>query len=272
MNPERPVTLIGSCFSDNIGNRAAEAGWNVCVNPCGTLFNPLSIARVITLACMEGDVAACHIARRLFLHDGRWRNWDFSTLFSDTSQEACTGQCRRAVETLRESLQTSQAVIITLGTAWIYRLHTGEPVANCHKMPENTFSRSLASVEDIVHTLSDMEETLLALNPELKIIYTLSPVRHLRDGMEGNSLSKATLRLAIHKMEKRGSGYFPSFEILTDDLRDYRFYADDLLHPSRAGIEYIWEKFTLRYLDDKGLDVLKHMESAMRRSRHRPLL
>ncbi len=268
LSPEHPLALIGSCFSDDIGARAEAAGWEVTANPCGTLFNPFSIARAVTLACSDDD---SELARRLFEHDGRWRSWDFSTLFSAAQKEDCLTLCARAAQKLRRAISVSQCLIVTLGTAWIYRLADGEPVANCHKMPEKHFTRSLAGVDETVEVLSEMAREVKGLNPDIKIILTLSPVRHLRDGMAGNSLSKATLRLAIHEMERRGSLYFPAFEILTDDLRDYRFYADDLLHPSSAGIEYIWQKFTTQYLTDDALRLLARKEAEARRARHRPL-
>ena len=245
LTPDKPLLFVGSCFSDNIGARAEKAGWETIVNPCGTLFNPFSIARAVKLACTDDQE---DIERRMFLHDGRWRSWDFSTLFSDPEQEACRTRCTLALRRLRQGLVNSQALLVTLGTARIYRLADGEPVANCHKMPERTFVRSLAGVEEIVAVLTEMTDTVRKVNPDITVIFTLSPVRHLRDGMAGNSLSKSVLRLAIAEMEKRQCRYFPAFEIMTDDLRDYRFYADDLLHPSLSGVEYIWEKFTTQYL------------------------
>lgn len=269
LTPEKPLLLMGSCFSDNIGARATEAGWETYANPCGTLFNPFSIARAVNLACTEDRE---EFDRRLFFHDSRWRSWDFSTLFSDPEREECRIRCMDALCRLRHGLMHSQALVVTLGTAWIYRLADGEPVTNCHKMPEQTFIRSLAGVEETLNVLTEMIETVRRVNPDMTIIFTVSPVRHLRDGMAGNSLSKSVLRLAIAEMEQRRCHYFPAFEIMTDDLRDYRFYADDLLHPSPAGVEYIWEKFTLQYLSEEGLRILKRKEADARRSRHRPLL
>ncbi|MDE7160758.1 MAG: GSCFA domain-containing protein [Muribaculaceae bacterium] len=269
LTPERPMVLMGSCFSDNIGTRATQAGWEVYVNPCGTLFNPFSIARVVRLACTQDRQ---DMERRLFEHDGRWRSWDFSTLFSAPERRDCNERCCEALGRLREGLARAQAIIVTLGTAWIYRLADGEAVANCHKMPDRNFMRSLGSVEEITDALTRLSDNVRRFNPDIRIIFTLSPVRHLRDGMAGNSLSKSTLRLSIAEMEKRGCLYFPAFEIMTDDLRDYRFYADDLLHPSQAGVEYIWEKFTAQYLDEEGFRLLAKKEAEARRTRHRPLL
>lgn len=272
LDPGRPVVFIGSCFSDNIGGRMAESGWQTTVNPCGTLFNPFSIARCLRLAAMPDDVLETELGRRIFEADGLWRSWDFSTLFADRDRGGCLAKCREAAVRLRSAVAEAQAVIVTAGTARIYRFEE-EPVANCHKQPEHLFTRVLETTDRCAVQLREAAADVAALNPEARLILTLSPVRHLRDGMAGNNLSKATLRLAMEELVADGTAlYFPAFEILTDDLRDYRFYADDLLHPSTAAIEYIREKFCEQYLTEEARRRLNRMEKAARSSRHRPLL
>lgn len=271
LDPGTGVVLMGSCFTDNIGGMMRGCGWPVTVNPCGTLFNPLSIGELVMMAASEPDVRRERVERRLFEADGRWRSWDFPTRFSHPDRESCAALCMDALDTLGRGLREGSALIVTFGSAWIYR-HEGEPVANCHKQPERIFSRSLASPDMLAEAWRGVRVALERLNPELRVIFTVSPVRHIRDGLEGNSLSKATLRLLAASLESEGACYFPAYEILTDDLRDYRFYADDLVHPSDMAVRYIWERFQEKYLTPAGRQVLREGERRMRREAHRSIL
>ncbi len=241
LDPSRRVVMLGSCFTDNIGARIRDAQWPVTVNPCGTLFNPLSIARILTLACMDPETRRSQVDTRLFEHDGLWRSWDFSTLFASPTREECLRKCMDALSALRTGLEEASALILTLGTAWIYHLSDDDtPVSNCHKMPERIFTRRLETAETLSASLLRAIGRLKGIAPrDLKIILTLSPVRHLRDGLAGNSLSKATLRIAIETLCSTPAqvpssspdsttgefriDYFPAYEIRMYDLRDYRF-------------------------------------------------
>lgn len=275
----KPVTLIGSCFSDNIGKKMQMAGWEAVINPCGVLYNPHSISRIISLAAgittpLENFVKE-DVAESITERDGKYVSWLFSSAISGSSREECIDNCLNALISLREAVAESGTVIITLGTAWVY--YRGlNVVSNCHKYPEKEFERQRLSVSDCFNSLLQIWNHLQEINPEARVIFTVSPVRHLRDGFEGNSRSKATLLLAVDDVMRscltHDIDYFPAFEILTDDLRDYRFYADDLLHPSQQGIDYIWEKFCDTYLSEEAKATLKERGAAIRRASHKPLL
>lgn len=241
-------------------------------NPLGTLYNPLSIAA--SLRCALG--ARPDVFREsLFEAEGRFHSWLFDSGLSsengDDSVEEFLCRSRR----LLAMLEGGEALFVTFGTAWCYFLASKPDfvVANCHKQPSGMFLRRLVGVEEIVEVWSDVAEELAGRFPGLRIVFTVSPVRHLKDGFEGNSLSKAVLRLAIDGLCRRYSfcSYFPAFELLLDDLRDYRFYASDLTHPSEEAVGYIWEKFRATYLDASGEALLREGEKLRKRFAHRPL-
>ncbi len=270
LDPHKPICLIGSCFSDNIGAKMAEAGWEACVNPCGVIYNPASIARILKLAISSEDIRKAAVSRSLTKRDGRWASWLFSGHFGGDTEQQAVESCLNALDNLREVLKSSGALIITLGTSYVYS-REGEVVNNCHKYPEWEFSRRRMKVEECVALLKYLLIQLHSFNPDLRVIFTVSPVRHLRDGFAGNSRSKATLLLAVGALEETDSGmeYFPAYEIMNDDLRDYRFYADDLLHPSAQGVKYIWEKFMETYITPEGEEFLKNGLKESKRRAHR---
>ncbi len=251
LSPERTVVLMGSCFSDRIGAAMRRCGWDACVNPCGTLFNPFSIAS--------------HLLSDDYSIEPEGFSFDFPTLFE--SPEAM----REARAALRSNLSRAQALIVTFGTAIVYE-KDGRVVANCHKQPAAHFSRRMLSPEEIAARWSAVIAALRKENPELAIVLTVSPVRHVREGFEENSASKATLLLACRQLcaSLPGVFYFPSFEIVTDDLRDYRFFEPDMVHPSAIAVEYIWEKFRQTYLDSEGEALVAAGEALRRRLDHRP--
>lgn len=273
LDPERPIVLLGSCFSDNIGRLMRKTLWNAAVNPCGVLFNPLSVASTIRNA-VEGAVP------RFAQRGGVTVSWDFDSSFSSVDPQICLDRCADGWRRLRESLRLSQALIVTFGTAWVYALGSDRDdiVCNCHKFPASDFTRYRVTVEEIADIWSDTLNRVREINSGIKFIFTVSPVRHLRDGFAENSLSKATLRLACDRIvdEARRVGivaeYFPAFEIITDDLRDYRFYADDLAHPAAMASEYVWEKFQQVYLDDESRRILGEGAALVRRFAHRSIM
>jgi len=274
LDPEMPVMLLGSCFADNITRRMRLCLWDAA-NPFGVLFNPLSIARVMELALHDGDITE-DINGSIFASDGYFHSWLFDSKKSADSTDAVCSNIADAVNTFRDKLGKCGAIIITFGTAWCYFLSNRDDyvVANCHKQPQNLFVRRRVNIGSIVDTWQKLIKRIHEKYPELQIIFTVSPVRHLRDGFEGNARSKATLLLAVEEIcnSTDHCHYFPAYEIVNDDLRDYRFYAEDLTHPSDTAVEYIWEIFKSHYLDAKGTALLKEGESISRRSRHRNLL
>ncbi len=260
----KKVFALGSCFAEHISSHLARAKFSVATNPFGVLFNPASIASAIERLSDARTFAVCDISK------GRESFFSFdahSSLDGATHTEAF-GNLNRAVAQGAKSLAESDWVILTFGTAWVYEKE-GRVVANCHKQPAAEFTRRRLSVEEIVEQYSQLFEGCLR---DKNVILTVSPVRHLGDGLQENSVSKAILRLAVEELVARYERvhYFPSYEILMDDLRDYRYYADDLAHPSKMAVEYVWARFCEFALSDKACELLPQIEQIVAASQHRP--
>ena len=276
LDPGEPVVLIGSCFTDSIGKRMVSCRWPALPNPCGTLFNPSSIANIIRLAIADESrlraVAEDSIAER----NGLFMSWLVDSGSTKHTREETLSSLHERLYSLRDGLATEATLIVTFGTAWIYvlREQPGYVVSNCHKFPADNFVRRRLSVEDIVSEWRSLLDNLKERFPRLRVIFTVSPVRHLKDGFEGNSRSKAILQLSCEEIcEKCESAeYFPSFEIMNDDLRDYRFYDRDMVHPSEMAVDYIWEKFQERFLSVESRAILREGEKITRRLNHRPII
>lgn len=261
------ILSLGSCFADNIASRMAAAKFQITASPSGVLFNPESIASAIE----RYSRAAAPTAEELREGDEGWYSFDFHSSLSHSEREVALAQMQQAVEQGAEALAKAKVVIVTFGTAWVYRLkENGRVVANCHKQHQSLFSREMLSIEEIVERYAPLMEGVLAGK---KVIMTVSPIRHLSDGLEANSLSKAILRVAIDKLAGRYDNvhYFPSFELLNDDLRDYRFYADDMTHPSAVAIDYIWERFEEYAFSAATIDIIKRLRKIADAVAHRPL-
>ncbi len=281
LDPSRPIVLVGSCFAANIAAKMRECMWQT-FNGIGTLYNPISIARVLELLIFDQHPIES-LDASLFEAEGRIHSWLFDSHFSSSSKQGCLEGIFQTRDELLKHLEDCQALIVTFGTAWCYALkdaHRPSPefdgeyiVANCHKMPAAMFSRRRVSVAEISKLWMSLCQRLKQKYPELKIIFTVSPVRHLKDGFEGNTLSKATLHLALEEicMHAEDCLYFPAYEIVCDDLRDYRFYASDLVHPSEAAVEYIWENFCKTFVDENGMQRLKAGLKEYKRLNHRPI-
>lgn len=271
LHPERPALLLGSCFSDNVGTLMRRSLWAATVNPCGTLFNPVSIANAVGMACGSRPVGMPWCG-----DDGVWRSWDFPASFADLSEEGCAAKCREAVGSLRASLERAEVLLVSFGTSVVYSLASSPDaaVANCHKRPAALFVRRRLGVDEIVKLWESAVEQARTLNSSLKVVFTVSPVRHVKEGFEENSLSKATLLLACERLCRTLADcvYFPAFEILADDLRDYRFYASDLVHPSADASEYVFGKFCAMFLGEDGIRLLKEGRRLAARAAHRPLV
>ena len=265
------VVLLGSCFSDNIGAKMHGALINATINPMGTLYNPMSIAGSV-LRLIQGEPVA---GQTLFMQGGVWNSFDFHSRYSLPDKQATIDRMNQRIEMGHDALQQAQLLTVTLGTAMIYRLRsTGEVVANCHKVPQHEFERKMASVPEMVQALDGMLTALHTFNPDLRVIFTVSPIHHIADGLDTNSLSKASLRVAIHEVITRHRDYcdyFPAYEIMLDDLRDYRFYASDMVHPSDVAVEYIWQAFQATYLDDRSALAVARCERIHKRLQHRPM-
>lgn len=259
------ILSLGSCFANNIAAKLAERKFRVVASPTGILFNPASIASAIER--MAELKAPCQ--EELIEVGGRWLSYDFHSDISATTKAEAIATMQKAIEIGNKVLTTVNYTIITLGTAWVYRLKSsGEVVANCHKQPHQNFSRELLSVADVVEML---ERIIKATQSH--IIFTVSPVRHIGEGAEDNSLSKSILRVAIAEVCRRYSErtvYFPSYEIMLDDLRDYRFYADDLVHPTQMAVDYIADKFFEVALSNQVKEFMPKVLQIARAASHRP--
>lgn len=258
------ILTLGSCFAAHIAGRLAAAKFHVIENPSGILFNPLSIAAAIRSYALPAPVF-----REELEFDGEmWYHFGFHGDFSAPTAEEALRRMNAARQAGAAALRTADRVILTLGTAWVYE-REGQIVANCHRRPAAEFTRRRLDVEEIVETIAALLEGPLAGK---QILLTVSPVRHLGDGLEGNAVSKAALRLAVEELKQsfRCVDYFPAYEILTDDLRDYRFYADDLVHPAPQAIAYVWEKFVQTALDDRARQLLPEVEAIVAAAAHRP--
>lgn len=240
------VLFIGSCFADDIGRQFLNGKMQVSINPFGVLYNPMSSARALELI-MKGKLFR---KEELHFFDNKFLSFYHDTSFSSGNHEKSLRKINNSVSDAHVFLKTASHLFITFGTAWVYRWkENNEIVANCHKIPAARFTRHLLNPEDIVSHWTKIVASLAGFNNNLNIAFTVSPVRHLKDGAHGNQVSKSTLVVAIEELISANDNlsYFPSYEIMLDELRDYRFYDKDMIHPSDTAVEYIWERFKETY-------------------------
>ena len=250
------ILTVGSCFSDMLGNQLTKNKFKVSVNPFGAIYNPVSLHKALRYTIYnELPMPATYLEK-----DGIFSNYDFHSSFSREDQRSLEEGIKDVTGFNHFFLKDCDHLIVTYGTAWVHeRVDTKEIVANCHKLPSQKFSKRLLNPESVTTSFDELYRELKSFNPRIKIILTVSPVRHTRETLELNSVSKAILRLACHTLSETHSDvdYFPAFEIQLDDLRDYRFYASDMIHPSPDAEKYIWEKFTQTYFDEASLHFLE---------------
>lgn len=267
---QTPIVCVGSCFAERIGARLKQGKFPVLVNPLGVIFNPLTLFEVLCLAIEQKDLPADLYTNR----DDIWLHYFAHSQYWATSQEELAYTLQQQMQLAYEKLTQAQFLCITLGTAWVYQLASHQStVANCHKQPAHLFEKRLLQVSEIVASFRALQASLYAVNPSLQIILTVSPVRHLKDTLELNAVGKAVLRLATYELTASipQVAYFPAYELLMDDLRDYRFYASDLLHPNEAGEQYIWEKFSDTFFRPETTQLLQKIHKVQTSLAHRPL-
>lgn len=273
---ESKIFLIGSCFVENIGKKLDFYKLQTLQNPFGILFHPLAIATFFRKLKEEKMYAE----KDVFQHQERWHCFDAHSSLSNPDAEGLLKNLNSALQKAREFLQQSSHLVITLGTAWsYYHLESEQSVANCHKVPQKSFRKELQSTEEIERALNEIVEVVHQINSDAVVIFTVSPVRHIKDGFVENQRSKAHLITAVHNiLENRKSIsplgvrglYFPSYELMMDELRDYRFYGEDMLHPSQTAINYIWKRFKEAWFSEASLLVLKEVENIQKGLAHRP--
>ncbi|MBR4786171.1 MAG: GSCFA domain-containing protein [Fibrobacter sp.] len=267
------LAFFGSCFADNIAAQFAMRKFQVLSNPFGTVYNPLSIERQLREIAdgkIFGEVDVFQDAR------GPWHSWLAHSSLSAASREECIAKLNAAAEGAREFLKQAEVVFVTLGTSFVYYLkETGEAAANCHRQDPRLFERRMITVEEATQALENIVLDLRKINPESHIVFTVSPLRHMGDGAHGNNLSKATLMLAVEKaiagMQAHANPleYFPSYEIVMDELRDYRFYESDMIHLSKTAEEYIFERMVETYCDMTAYGNIARVEKFMKEANHR---
>ncbi len=244
------VIFTGSCFATSVGRKLESGRMPVLINPFGTVYNPVSVCNTLNAIADKKE----YRYEDLIHYGNRWVSPDHYTDFSGEDPSLLLERINSSVRNAGTFLADAKFLFVTFGTARTYRFNeSGRIVSNCHKIPASSFTRELLTVEQIVTLWSEQIDRLSILNPQLKLIFTISPVRHLKDGAHGNQVSKSVLFLAVEELLRHPSkpGYFPAYELVMDDLRDYRFYDDDMLHPSPVAIDYIWEAFARCYLDDQ---------------------
>lgn len=257
--------LIGSCFSENIGNLLNKTKFKTHSNPNGILFNPLSISNTIDAIISEKKIEEAFLLRR----DNLFFSYLHHTSIHASSQEELIALIEKENANALHAIKNANFLFLTFGTAYLYELReTKQIVANCHKQTASTFHKRMASVSEIVKNYSEIISKLKVINPNIKLIFTVSPVKHLKDGLIENTISKSTLILAIQSIVNENSNcyYFPAFELVNDDLRDYRFYKEDLAHPNDLAIQYVWQKFSDCFFSSKTLQInqlIAKLNSAM---------
>ncbi|GHC48329.1 GSCFA domain-containing protein [Ulvibacter litoralis] len=263
------VLLLGSCFVENIGDKLAYYKFNTLQNPFGIVFHPVAIEKLVTRALNE----TLFTEADLFFHNEQWHCFEVHSLLSDANKEAFLRKLNTQLKLLQEYLETATHFVFTYGTAWVYRfIETDNFVANCHKIPQKKFLKELFSAEAVAASIENTITLIKDVNLQATFVHTVSPVRHLKDGFVENTQSKAHLLAGLHELiaPKNRMHYFPSYELLLDELRDYRFYAEDMLHPNALAIAIIWERFNTAWIASETAPLQKEIDSIQSGLRHRP--
>ncbi|MFI1772070.1 GSCFA domain-containing protein [Thalassobellus citreus] len=261
------ILLLGSCFSENIGNKFDYFKFQSVVNPFGILFQPKAVETLVLNAVEEKKYSESDI----FFHNEQWHCFDAHSKLSHSSSEKLLNNLNEQIATTNKQIQQSTHVIITLGTSWVYRsVETNAVVANCHKVPQKQFKKELLSVEEVSDSLQSILNLIRSVNYDATVIFTVSPIRHTKDGFVENTQSKSHLLTAIHQVVGNQSYYFPSYEIMMDELRDYRFYAEDMIHPNQTAIDYIWEKVKQVWVSTEALKTMEEVDAIQKGLLHKP--
>ncbi|MDR1552184.1 MAG: GSCFA domain-containing protein [Prevotellaceae bacterium] len=253
------ILLLGSCFANNIGERLNDAKFDVCINPFGVIYNPFSIANSVELLIANAKITE----NELLQHNGLYYNFCYHTSFSFANMQFALDRMNLANRQGSEYLKNAKNIIITFGSAIAYKYKKhNKIVANCHKIPSCEFEKINLTVDEIVNIINTSIQNIRTVNSAANFIFTVSPVRHLGDGAHENQLSKSRLLIAVDQIcnNNKQCQYFPSYEIMMDELRDYRFYADDMLHPSNLAVDYIWQKFLNAAICGESLKIIEEIK------------
>lgn len=263
------ILLLGSCFSENIGDKLGYYKFQTLQNPFGILFQPKAIEKLIVNAINKKE----YLESDLIYQNERWHSFDAHSSLSSADKKDILNNLNNAISATKKQLEEASHIIITLGTSWVYRfIESDTIVANCHKIPQKKFLKELLSVDEISEILDAITTLLKSVNKNISVLFTVSPVRHLKDGFIENTQSKAHLIAAIHNIinPRENIFYFPSYEIMMDELRDYRFYAEDMIHPNKTAINYIWDKFITTWFSKESKEVMQEIETIQKGISHKP--
>lgn len=269
INYDSNVCLLGSCFSEHIGEKLAYYKFKTFQNPLGILFHPKAIENVLLKAINE----EVFTEEDIFFLNERWHCFEAHSALSHPDKEKMLENLNTSIQKTHTVLHEASHVIITLGTAWTYRyIETDTIVANCHKVPQKQFLKEILSVEEIAASVENCIVLLKSINPKITVLFTVSPVRHTKDGFVENQRSKAHLLAGIHQhvSKRHFVHYFPSYELMMDELRDYRFYAEDMIHPNSLAINYIWEKFQHAWISHESEKTIETVENIQKGLAHKP--
>ena len=263
------IMTFGSCFAENIGNKLETVFFETDINPFGVLYNPVSVKNSLELLIQNKSFSS----EEIFENKSLWQSFAHSSLFNGLSEVECLNNINTRLISSAGFFQKTNVLLITFGTAWVFEeKKSGRVVSNCHKLPSGDFERRRLTVNEIVSDYNELIVTLQTLCPALNIIFSVSPIRHWKDGAHENNISKSILLMAIDELQKQHKQvhYFPAYEILLDELRDYRFYAPDMLHPSEVAVDYIWSRFSETYFSERTLQLKKRIEQLVADRAHRP--
>ena len=261
------ILSLGSCFAENMGEKFSYFKFQNAVNPFGIIFNPVSIENLVSRVINKQKFTE----EDIFFHNDSWHSFEVHSELSNANKEEFIENLNALLEKTHCYIATFSHCIITYGTSWVYRNKTSEKiVANCHKVPQIKFEKEILSVETIEKSIQNTIDLIRKVNPNCNFIFTVSPVRHIKDGFVENQRSKSHLISAIHNLPFTIHNYFPSYEIMMDELRDYRFYAEDMLHPSQTAIDYIWIRFFENYVSEENFATMEEVCSIQKAIAHRP--
>lgn len=266
---QHKIVSIGSCFADEIGQRLTLSKFNVQINPFGILFHPLAIENA--LGRIHSRIH--YTTNEVFEYNDLFFTWDHHSSYSNTSKVECLNSVNQSIDSFNEFTRNADFFIITLGTSWVYKIKSMDLiVANCHKLPQREFEKLILTTQEIYQSLLNSVRLILDMAPNAKILFTISPVRHIKDGLVENNVSKSRLINAVYQLESQFNEvfYFPSYEIILDDLRDYRFYKEDMIHPNKLAVDYIWEKFQEAWMNSKTQELNQQIHKANQALNHRP--
>ncbi|WP_353078366.1 GSCFA domain-containing protein [Flavobacterium sp.] len=263
------LVSLGSCFAENMGDKFDYFKFSTITNPFGIIFNPISLEKIIIRSIHKKYFTE----KDIFFHNESWHCYEVHSELSIPNKTEFLTTLNQLIDTTNGHLEKATHCLITIGTSWVYKhIESDALVANCHKVSQKQFVKELLSVADVEASLKRIVSEIQVVNPNCKFIFTISPVRHSKDGFVENNVSKSHLITALYQFlsNTTSSIYFPSFEIMMDELRDYRFYAEDMLHPNQTAIDYIWMKFSENYINETEFETMQHVSEIQKALSHRP--